>query len=480
VLERLLALGLIAVVAALYGVGADSDTYFVALIVPITLGISASEALYTALLPAFSDPSRPPRALLGPALWFAAALAATAAGAYVLLLVAVRPSDLAVWLLLAPTLFAAPVAGVSAAFLTAERRYALAILRVPLATALALAAFTMLHALVGWHSTQALALGISLGNLLALAVLVLQAGSVGRRPHERGAGPLAAGPLLSAAASVFVATLIGGQLVVVFERFLASTLAAGAVTLLVFARGFALLPVMIPQALASGVFPAASERHRALDRAALARLALRSVRLGVLAALVSAAFVVICRRELVHVAIERGKLSEAAAGETARLIVIMAVSLLGIAAAGIAGKALFAVGRQRVVAAISAAGVVVYVGAALLLRGPEGVDGLAAAFSLSSLVTGVALAGYLAAALELSPSSVLLDWLLAPALLAGAFAAGAVPGWLLMRTSEGVWASLATLVTVALAGAVTLAAAIVVARGYEYELLRGSSARLAQ
>ena len=52
----------------------------------------------------------------------------------------------------------------------------------------------------------------------------------------------------------------------VVERFLASTASlAGAVALLAYARGIALLPVMFAQAIGSGVFPAAAERFKALE-----------------------------------------------------------------------------------------------------------------------------------------------------------------------------------------------------------------------
>ena len=472
-LERVLALALIAVVAALYGAGSESDTYFLALIVPVTLGVSLSEALYTAFLPRFSREQPGGATVLAPALRLSVALAALVAGVYAGIVLVAAPSGLAVWLVLAVALFALPVSGAYAAFLTARRRYVLAIMRVPLATGVALALLAVLRGVADWRSTTALATVIAAGSAVALAALAVKAHrEPGGRPRST---VLPVGPVVSAIASVFLATAISGQLVVVCERFLASTLAAGAVTLLVFARGFALLPVLVPQALASGMFPAASERHAARAGEGLPELALRSIRLGVLAALVSGVFVVACRRELVQVGIERGELGEVAAGETARLIGVMAVALVGIAASSIAGKALYAVARQRAVALVSAAGIALYLGAALLLRGREGTEGLAAAFSLSSLATGIALAAYLAAVIGLPLGRVAADWVAAPALLAACFAAGALPARLLLESGDRFWPALATMVAVGLAGAATLTAAIVARRGYEYELLRGST-----
>lgn len=476
-MERALALALIAVVAALYGASAESDTYFLALIVPITLGVSLSEALYTAFLPRFSAERPGGSTVLRSALRLSVTLAALVTGLYVAVLLVASPGAIDVWLVLAVALFATPVTGTYAALLTARRRYVLAVMRVPLATSVALATLAALHALVEWRSTTALATAIAGGTVASLATLAAQAHG------ERSTGAAGAVPVrsvTSAVTAVFVATAISGQLVVVCERFLASTLAAGAVTLLVFARGFALLPVLVPQALASGLFPAASERHATLAGEGLSTLALRSVRLGVLSALVSAVVVVACRRELVRAGIERGELGDAAAGETARLIAVMAVSLVGIAVASIAGKALFAMGRQRSVALVSAFGIAVYIGVALALRAREGTEGLAAAFSISSLVTGFALAAHVARVVRLPLRRLLVDWVAAPSLLAACFAAGAVPARMLLDSGEGFWSALATLLAVALAGTATLTAAILVRRGYEYELLRGATARWAQ
>jgi len=127
-------------VAALFGATGRSSTYFLALIVPVTLGVSASEALYTVLLPAFTRPGRPPRALLHASLRIAAPLVLLANVLYVAVVLGVSPGRLSVWLAFSPLVAAVGLNGVYAAFLTAERRYPLAILRVPLGSAIALAA----------------------------------------------------------------------------------------------------------------------------------------------------------------------------------------------------------------------------------------------------------------------------------------------------------------------------------------------------
>ena len=79
----MLALVLVAVVAALFGATGASSTYFLALIVPITLGVSTSEAFYTALLPRFTRRTRPQRGMLYSSLRIAGALVLAATVLYV-------------------------------------------------------------------------------------------------------------------------------------------------------------------------------------------------------------------------------------------------------------------------------------------------------------------------------------------------------------------------------------------------------------
>jgi putative peptidoglycan lipid II flippase len=398
-------------------------------------------------------------------------LALVVGGAYAAIVALVQPNDIAVWLAFAGLVTAQPIAGVYAAYFTAQRRYALATLRVPLITGVAFVSALVL--LSFWGSITAIAVAYSLGfcgQLVLLAVLAK------RLPAERGEPAQSPGlRILGPAGSVFLATLVGGQLIVLIERILASSLAAGSVTLLVNARGFVLVAAMAAQAIGSGVFPAASERFRELGREGLADLALTAVRLAALIALVSAAYVSICRRQLIEVVLQRGKFDASDTVETARLIAIMAGALLGVSVGAVAGKALFGVGRQRFVAVVSAAGVVLYVGAAVGLREAWGVDGLAAAFLVSAVATGTALAVALAHEVGLSVRAAVRNWAVIPVALAAVFALAAGGVWLAIgRSTEGVPAALTTLLATGVAGLAALGAAVVAARTREYELLRGA------
>jgi putative peptidoglycan lipid II flippase len=385
---------------------------------------------------------------------------------YVAVLVAVRPERLSVWLAFSPLVAATPLNGVYAAFLTAERRYTLAILRVPIATAIALAVSAVL--LPFWESTTALAIAVSAGQLATLALLAVQS-----RGAARGEGePIAASSLFASSAAIFASTLLGGQLVVVVERFLASGLVAGAVALLAYARGIALLPVMFAQAVGSGVFPAAAERFKTLERDSLARLTLSGMRLSVLAGLVSTAYVVICRRELVRIAFERHAFTSADAATTATLVGILAAALTGASLTASGARVLFALGRRREVLAISSAAVALYVVAAVVLREAYGLNGLASAFPVAATAAGVVAAIVLVSRLELAPGRVLREWVLVPAALAAAFTAGALAVWLPLSGAHQTFGSaLVTAIAVGLAGLVVLALAIRIAHGLEYSLV---------
>jgi putative peptidoglycan lipid II flippase len=468
-----LALVLVAIVAALFGATEASSTYFLALIVPITLGVSTSEAFYTALLPRFTRRERPPRELLYTSLRIAGAIVLAGTALYVVVLVAASPDRLSVWLAFSPLIATTGLNGVYAAFLTADRRYALAILRVPIGTGIAVAVSAIV--LPFWESTTALAIAVSVGQLVTLALLAVQArGAPAGDRSER----ITARSLFSASAAVFVSTLLGAQLVIVVERFLASGLVAGAVALLAYARGIALLPVMFAQAVGSGVFPAAAERFKALERPSLTRLAVSGMRLSMLAGLVSTAYVVICRRELVQIAFQRRAFTAEDAATTATLVAILAAALPGASLAASGARTLFALGRRRDVLAISVGALALYIVAAVVLRETNGLNGLAAAFTIATTAGGIVVAAVLGRRLPVRAGVMLREWVLAPAALAATFTVGALAVWLPFASHRTLAAALATAVATGLAGLALLLVGILSAGGLERSLLRRAASRL--
>jgi len=462
-----LALVLVAVVAALFGATGASSTYFLALIVPITLGVSASEAFYTALLPKFTRRTRPPRELLYASLRIAGGIVLAGTALYVGILLAASPDRLSVWLAFSPLVAAIGLNGVYAAFLTAERRYALAIFRVPIGTAIALVVTAVV--LPFWESPTALAIAVSAGQIATLVLLAVRANDA---PRGEGTETISARDLFASASAIFASTVLGGQLVIVVERFLATGLVTGAVALLAYARGIALLPAMFAQAIGSGVFPAAAERFKSLQRDALVRLAVNGMRLSVLAGLVSTAYVVICRRELVQIAFERDAFTAEDAARTATLVGILAAALTGASLTANGARTLFALGRRREVLAISVGALALYVVAAFALREAYGLNGLASAFSIASTLGGIVVAAVLVRRLGIDTGRILREWVLAPLMLAAAFTVGALAIWLPFGGPHASFgAALVTALGVGLAGLALLAVAIRAAKGLEYSLL---------
>jgi putative peptidoglycan lipid II flippase len=395
---------------------------------------------------------------------------------YIAILVAVSPDRLSVWLAFSPIVAATGLNGVYAAVLTAERRYALAILRVPLGTAIALAVAAVM--LPFWESPTALAIAVTTGQVATLALLALRASGA---PKGDGTESISVSELFGSAAAIFASTLLAGQLVIVVERFLAAGLVTGAVALLAYARGIALLPVMFAQAVGNGVFPAAAERFKALKRDSLVGLAVTAMRLTVLAGLVSTAYVVICRRELVQIAFERRAFTAQDAATTATLVAILAAAITGASLSATAARTLFALRRRRDVLVISIGALVLYVVAAVVLREAFGLDGLAAAFSVAATAGGLVLAVVLVARLGIDAGRILREWVLAPAALTAAFTAGALAVWLPFGgTHPSFGTALATAVAVGLGGLALLGVAIRLAGGVELTLLRRVVARLAR
>jgi putative peptidoglycan lipid II flippase len=469
VVDRTLGLGLLVLVAALFGASEDADAYLLAYIVPTTLGIAVAEGLYTALLPRFEVHGR---RIIAKAIGLTILVAGVVGLSYGGIVLLVPLSEDRVWLALAPIAVTMPIAGTFAALLVSERRYLLAAMRMPLASALALVGGL---AVAHRQSVIALALAVALGHVTASAVFAV---AVAHRTDPRPAAqPLALRSVLGPVASVFATTLIGGQIVVLLERALAAGLSAGSVSLISYARSFALIPILLPQALAAGLFPAAAERHVALDYHGLRRLAIRTMRIGLVAAFAAGALIIVARRELVRLVLERGELDAAEAITTARLIAILSVSLVGLAASTVAVRMLFALDSSSTVAAITSAGIALYGVVAVVLRQFEGIDGLAAAYSGVSVLTGFALAGVLARALNIPASSVLRDWVVAPLVLATAFGAGAVIGAAGAPDGETALNAAGAVVLAAAGGTFALGLVALLMRGAELELLRSRFGR---
>jgi peptidoglycan biosynthesis protein MviN/MurJ (putative lipid II flippase) len=136
-------------------------------------------------------------------------------------------------------------------------------------------------------------------------------------------------------------------------------------------------------------------------------------------------------------------------------------------------RSLFAMERYRLVAALSGGSLALYIVTAAILRWILGIDGLAAAFSISLDATGIAACVLLVFVLELSPSQAIREWVALPLVLAMVFAAGAFGGRALVATSSpSAWQGLEVLLVSLLSGTAAFAGAISLLKTKEYLAIR--------
>ena len=264
--------------------------------------------------------------------------------------------QLLVWLSLSPLIAVLGVTGAYGAILVHDRRYAMATMRLPAAAGLAFLLVAGLSRLS--RSILVASLSVTAAYLIVLVGLAVAAHRK-RRHTGTGVSPASRDMIRSLGAAA-VAIAAGGPVIVLLERAFASTLQEGSVTLLAYARGLALVLLLLPAAIATGIFPAAIDHVRAVAQKRLVALALFGIRLGLVSSLLPAVLIALRRQEFVQIALEHGNLGASDAAATARLVGIMAMSVVGFGAVVLGTRLLFAVGRRRTVTIIGCATLLAY------------------------------------------------------------------------------------------------------------------------
>ncbi|MFF9405727.1 murein biosynthesis integral membrane protein MurJ [Streptomyces anandii] len=428
--------------ARLFGAGSDTDAFLVAWTVPeFAATLLIEDGLAFALIPAFSmalarraqrgpgspapdaagDPVRSLVAGTLPRLALAfVAVSALITGAAPYLVRALAPGlpdpRLAAdcTRLTATCVLAFGLAGYCSAALRAHRRF---VAPAAIYVAYNTAVITAMFWLGGSWGVRSAAAGVAVGGLAMVAVQVpslwqeLKAGtrSWGRRARaKRAGGPVGAagkGPAATAgspARSVDFALLASvllfalcRQSQVLIERFLASTLPAGAISHLNYAQKVAQIPMTLSLMLCTVTFPvvaralADGDTERARGRV---EQDLAWVSCAVLGGM---AMVIACAPQIIELLFQRGAFTAADTDATAGVMRVYALGLLGQTLVGALVRSYFSGGRPSwyPVAAMTA-GVVAtsWIGAAAV--GPWGVAGIAAANATGITVTaGLLLAG---------------------------------------------------------------------------------------
>lgn len=424
-------------IAHLFGAGAATDAFLVSWTLPeIAATLLIEDAMALVLIPAFSlalarrtepappgapdgaplaappapDPVRAllaatlPRLLL--ALSLVTGLLVVFAAPLVRLLapgLADLPRAVECTRLTALTVLAFGVAGYFSAALRAHRRFV-----TPAAIYLAynlviVATVLLLHARWG---VRAAAAGVALGGLVMVLVQLpaflrqLPARGPRRRAVRRAVrrrGAVAAVPraaLVTGAAVLVPVALftLGRQSQVLVERFLASSLSAGAISHLNYAQKVAQIPMVLSLMICTVTFPLVARAMAEGERGAARRRVERDLALAALVVLTGAAYVIGYAPQLIELLFQRGAFDHADTAATASVMRVYALGLLGHSMVGALVRPYFSAGRPTwYPAAAMAAGLLVTVVAGAAAAPAWGVHGIAGANAAGISLTALLL-----------------------------------------------------------------------------------------
>ncbi|MEV0633463.1 lipid II flippase MurJ [Streptomyces sp. NPDC050619] len=398
--------------ARLFGAGSETDAFLVAWTVPeFAATLLIEEGLAFALVPAFSlalarraqgacgDPVRALVATTLPrlSLAFVAVSALTVAAApYLVAALAPGLPDPALAVdctrLTALCVLGFGLAGYCSAALRAHRRFL-----APAAIYVAYNAgiITAMYVLGGQWGVRSAAVGVAVGAGLMVAV---QLPSVWRQSRRRPtivqaepAGTPGQTVTLTLVAAVLLFALCR-QSQVLIERFLASTLPAGAISHLNYAQKVAQIPMTLSLMLCTVTFPvvaralADGDIERARDRVE------RDLALAACIVLLGAATVIACAPQIVELLFQRGAFTARDTAATASVMRVYALGLLGQTLVGCLVRSYFSAGRPSwYPLGAMAVGIVATSWIGVWAVGPWGVSGIAAANAAGITVTAALL-----------------------------------------------------------------------------------------
>ncbi|AQS69534.1 murein biosynthesis integral membrane protein MurJ [Streptomyces pactum] len=413
--------------ARLFGAGSDTDAFLVAWTVPeLAATLLIEDGLALVLIPAFSlalarrargaagDPVRALVAATLPRLCLAcAAVAVLAAGTAPFLVQVLAPGlpdpRLAVdcTRLTAISLLAFGLAGYCSAALRAHRRFfAPAVIYVAYNTGI-IAAMFLLGGRLGVRSA---AVGVAVGGCLMVAV---QLPSLWRQLTSRApvAGEAGADggerPMRLALIGAVLLFALCRQSQVLVERFLASSLPAGAISHLNYAQKVAQIPMTLSLMVCTVTFPVVARALADGDTERARGRVERDLVLASCVVLLGMSAVIACAPQMIGLLFQRGAFTAGDTVATADVMRVYALGLLGQTLVGALVRSYFSAGRPSwYPVGVMAAGVAVtsLTGAAAVR--PWGVAGIAAANALGITVTAALMLAGLRTARRTDPHSV--------------------------------------------------------------------------
>ncbi|MEU0587818.1 lipid II flippase MurJ [Streptomyces sp. NPDC006132] len=397
--------------ARMFGAGSATDAFLVAWTVPeFAATLLIEDGLAIALIPAFSmalarraqgAPGDPVRALVAGtlprlALAFAAvaALLAVCAPQVVRVLAPGLPDPaLAVdcTRLTATCVLTFGLAGYCSAALRAHRRFlAPAAIYVAYNTGIIAAVLV----LGGRWGVRAAAFGVAAGGCLMVVAQLPVLWRELRGPSASGAaggegGGRPMGLALLAAVLLFA---LCRQSQVLIERFLGSTLPAGAISHLNYAQKVAQIPMTLSLMLCTVTFPVVARALADGDTERARARVERDLALAACLVLAGASVVVACAPQIIELLFQRGAFTGRDTTATVRVMRVYAFGLLAQTLVGALIRSYFSAGRATwYPLGAMAAGLVVTAGAGAWAVGPWGVMGIAAANAAGITVTAALL-----------------------------------------------------------------------------------------
>ncbi|MEV0694173.1 lipid II flippase MurJ [Streptomyces sp. NPDC050388] len=398
--------------ARLFGAGSDTDAFLVAWTVPeLAATLLIEDGLAIALIPAFSmalarrargvpgDPVRELVAATLPRLCLAfAAVAALVAGTAPFLVEVLAPGlpdpRLAVdcTRLTAISLLAFGLAGYCSAALRAHRRFfAPGAIYIAYNTGIIAAMFL----LGGEWGVRAAAVGVAVGGCLMVAV---QLPSLWRQLASRApavGGTQAGGEERPVRLALIAAVLLFAlcrQSQVLVERFLASSLPAGAISHLNYAQKVAQIPMTLSLMVCTVTFPvvaralADGDTERARDRVE------RDLVLSSCVVLLGMCAVIACAPQMIELLFQRGAFTASDTAATSDVMRVYALGLLGQTLVGTLIRSYFSAGRPSwYPLAVMGVGIAATSLIGAVAVRPWGVAGIAAANAVGITVTAALL-----------------------------------------------------------------------------------------
>ncbi|WNM35215.1 lipid II flippase MurJ [Streptomyces sp. Li-HN-5-11] len=399
--------------ARLFGAGSDTDAFLVAWTVPeFAATLLIEDGLALVLVPAFSmalarrargAPGDPVRALVAgtlPRLALAfAAMAALVAATAPYLVRALAPGlpdpRLAAdcTQLTAICVLAFGLAGYCSAALRAHRRFlAPAAIYVAYNTGIIAAMFLF----GGRWGVRAAAVGVAAGACLMVAVqlpsLWRELTSRTRTPGVAGADQVEERPKQLAVIAAVLLFAVCRQSQVLVERFLASTLPAGAISHLNYAQKVAQIPMTLSLMVCTVTFPVVARALADGDTERARSRVQRDLSLASCVVLVGMCVVIACAPQMIELLFQRGAFTAADTAATADVMRVYALGLLGQTLVGALVRSYFSAGRPSwYPVGMMAVGIAVtsWIGAATVRS--WGVAGIAAANALGITVTAALL-----------------------------------------------------------------------------------------